>query len=70
MEGAVKDVDVEAFVKLKFEKGFAGAAAPTAPPRDGVGVDDDEAEAEVTAVCGFFHLLLDKLKGLRERRFK
>ena len=53
MEGAVNDVDVEAFVKLKFEKGFA-VAAPPLPPRDGavaVGL-------EATAAFDCFHLLL------------
>lgn len=55
MEGAVKDVDVEAFVKLKLEKGFAVAAPAFGPPRDDA--DADDAEAEAAAAFDFFHLL-------------
>ena len=56
MEGAVKDVDVEAFVKLKFENGFEADAPPPLPPRDGAAVVDLEAEAAAAFDC--LHLLL------------
>lgn len=65
MEGAVNDVDVEAFVKLKLEKGFAVAAPPPPPPRDGAAAAAAEVEAEAAAVFDCLHLLVFVLRILR-----
>lgn len=55
MEGAVRDVDADAFVKLKLEKGFAAAAPVFAPPKASVAVDGVDVAA--AAAFAFFHLL-------------